>query len=160
MGFESAPNPYEGLDTLSLDELKNKVGELNLDQLTWLNAKLEQDKEANSKDMDDPQFKDYEMIGMAHDATHFVEGTLPGGHHIQLPEGVTLRQVPGTNTFDVVKTDGEVIVPSVHKEGTGPILVNGKTLEQLSLANSEISLKLEAVADAMKKESKTGMDVS
>ena len=109
MGFESAPNPYEGLDTLSVDELKNKVGELNLDQLTWLKAKLEQDKEANSKDMDDPQFKDYEMIG---------------------------------------------------KEGTGPILVNGKTLEQLSLANSEISLKLEAVEDAMKKESKTGMDVS
>ena len=66
MKFEQPPmaeklNPYEGLDNLSLDDLKSKAKELNLDQLTWLNTKLSQDLESIKDDMKDKGSRNYNM---------------------------------------------------------------------------------------------------
>lgn len=62
MPHEEMPkNPYEGLDNLSIDELKGKVKELNLDQLSWLNSKLDLEKTKVEEGMANPVFKNYEI---------------------------------------------------------------------------------------------------
>ena len=60
---ESNPdNRYEALGELSIEELETKVSELNLDQLTWLNAKLNLDLEKVRKDTENPELSDYEKM--------------------------------------------------------------------------------------------------
>ena len=97
IGYNSSDVGFDGASCAVL----NAIGKQSADIAMGVD-------EANNKDMADPQFKDYDMMG---------------------------------------------------KEGTAPVLVNGKTLAEMSLLNAQIGFKLEVVNDAMKKESKTGMDV-
>ncbi len=53
MNFEKqSVNPYEGLDTISLETLNEKLDAMNADQKTWLKAKLTSDLEKVSKEME------------------------------------------------------------------------------------------------------------
>ncbi len=49
------------------------------------------------------------------DASLLHEGVVAGGH-LQLPKGINLKPADGTNNFDIVRDNGNVVVSDVHME--------------------------------------------